>query len=440
VSVVPELASEDRIVPPPAVRKIAEKLEHAGHETWFVGGGVRDALLGESQLDWDLTTAARPEEVQRLFRRTVPHGIRFGTVGVLDEDGRMHEVTTFRRDVETDGRHAVVEYGASLDEDLARRDFTINAIAFYPGRGLRDPFGGRADLQNGVVRAVGDAQERMREDRLRALRALRFAARLGFEIEAKTWQAIVGSASSLPQLSPERIRQEIEKTMEQVARPSGAFRMWRESGAFAALIPDLPPPSDETLAVIDCIAQPANRAADQRRLLRIAALFLGRSGAEAERVLRGLRFPNDQIAWISALVDHVATVGGDLRDMLLVFGTAGDSDLRRSAAKVGRTRLASVLRLAAAVWSATRERKARAPSARSARSLYRRAIRIAYHDPVQISDLAVDGHDLQTLGIAPGPEIRRLQVALLDRVLDDPSLNQRDTLLRLAAELKESGS
>ena len=435
-----ELASEDRIVPPAVVLRIAEKLEKAGHETWFVGGGVRDALLGHNQLDWDLATAARPEEVQRLFRRTVPHGIRFGTVGVLDAEGRMHEVTTFRRDVETDGRHAVVEYGASLDEDLARRDFTINAIAFHPARGVRDPFGGRADLENEVVRAVGDPQERMREDRLRALRALRFASRLNFNIDPKTWQAIVDSAPNLPQLSPERIRQEIEKTMEQVARPSGAFARWRESGAFASLIPDMTPPSDATLAVIDCIAQPEGRNADLRRLLRIAALFLERNGDETELVLRRLRFPNDQIAWISALVDHVASVGADLRDMLLVFGTAGDADIRRAAAKVGRTRFASVLRLSAAVWSATHERKGRAPSAKGARDLYRRAIRIAYRDPVQIADLAVDGHDLQTLGVPPGPGIRHLQVALLDRVLEDPSLNTRDTLMRIAGELKNGSS
>ena len=433
-----ELASEDRISPPLAVVRIAERLERAGHETWFVGGGVRDALLGHNQLDWDLATAARPEEVQRLFKRTVPHGIKFGTVGVLDDRGRMHEVTTFRRDVETDGRHAVVEYGASLEEDLARRDFTINAIAFYPGRGLRDPFHGRTDLANGLVRAVGDAQERMREDRLRALRALRFAARLNFEIEPGTWQAIVDSAPNLPQLSPERVKQEIEKTMEQVATPASAFRKWRESGAFASLIPDIAPPTDEALAVLDCIAQPAEPRLDQRRILRVAALFLGNSPADTEQVLRRLRFPNDQTAWISSLVGLVATVGGDIRDMLMVFGTAGDADLRRAAAKVGRTRMAAVLRLSAAVWSATRERKARAPSAKAARALYRRAIRIAYRDPIQIADLAIDGNDLQDIGVPAGPGIRTLQMALLDRVLDDPTLNQRDALLRLAGELKDS--
>src|ERR1041384_4566068 len=162
--------------PPPSVRTIAKKLEEAGHEAWCVGGAIRDALLGHPHLDWDLATSATPAEVRRLFgpRRTIPVGVEFGTVGVLDRDGRMHEVTTFRRDVKTDGRHAEVEFGASLDEDLSRRDFTINAIALSPITGeLRDPFGGQTDLERKVVRAVGDADARMREDRLRALRAIR---------------------------------------------------------------------------------------------------------------------------------------------------------------------------------------------------------------------------------------------------------------------------
>src|SRR6185437_12267772 len=146
-----------RLVPPETVVEIARVLTTAGFETWCVGGAVRDALLGEAHLDWDLATAAKPSDVRRLFRRTVPVGIEFGTVGVLDAANVMHEVTTFRRDVKTDGRHAEVEFGVSLEDDLARRDFTINAIAYDPlGGGLRDPFHGQEDLAARVVRAVGD--------------------------------------------------------------------------------------------------------------------------------------------------------------------------------------------------------------------------------------------------------------------------------------------
>ena len=238
-----------RLDPPQPVLDIAAKLERAGHETWCVGGAVRDALLGHPHLDWDLATAARPAEVQALFRRTVPVGIEFGTVGVLDKAGTLHEVTTFRRDVKTDGRHAVVEFGASLDDDLARRDFTINAIAWSPSRKeLRDPFDGQADLAAGLLRAVGNPDARMDEDRLRALRAIRFASRFGFEIEPKTWRAIVASAPHLGRLSAERVKQEIDKTIEQVRKPSRAFALWRDSGAFATLIPALANVADADLA------------------------------------------------------------------------------------------------------------------------------------------------------------------------------------------------
>jgi tRNA nucleotidyltransferase (CCA-adding enzyme) len=152
-----------RLKPPGVVLDIARTLEGAGYETWFVGGAVRDALLGEAHLDWDLATAATPPQVKKLFKRTVPVGIKFGTMGVLDPAGGMHEVTTFRRDVKTDGRHAEVEFGASLDEDLARRDLTINAIAYSASRKeLHDPFDGRADLDKRVVRAVGKASDRMK--------------------------------------------------------------------------------------------------------------------------------------------------------------------------------------------------------------------------------------------------------------------------------------
>jgi tRNA nucleotidyltransferase (CCA-adding enzyme) len=204
----------ENLRPPRAVLRIAETLEKAGFETWCVGGAVRDALLGHPHLDWDLATAARPENVMKLFRRTVPVGVAFGTVGVLDDQGILHEVTTFRRDVHTDGRHAVVEFGASLEEDLARRDFTINAIAFDPkSRRVEDPYHGRDDLAKRVIRSVGNAHDRMREDRLRSLRALRFAARFGFEIDPDTWSAITASAPFLGRLSAERVKQEIEKTI-----------------------------------------------------------------------------------------------------------------------------------------------------------------------------------------------------------------------------------
>src|SRR6476661_3284223 len=235
--------------PTRSVLDIARRLEAAGFEAWCVGGAIRDALLGGHPLDWDLATTATPKQVIDLFgrRRTIPVGIEFGTVSVLDEEGVAHEITTFRRDVKTDGRHAEVEFGVSLDDDLARRDFTINAIAYRPKtQELRDPFDGQGDIERRLVRAVGDAEQRMREDRLRALRAIRFASRYHFGIEPATLAAIESSAPFLTRLSAERVQQEIVKTMEQVERPSAAFRVWRDTGALAALVP--------TLATLDDIA------------------------------------------------------------------------------------------------------------------------------------------------------------------------------------------
>src|SRR2546426_6284177 len=166
---------------PPEVIEIARSLEDSGYETWCVGGALRDAVLDQVHDDVDLATAATPDTVRSLFPHTVAVGLKFGTVGVLARKRQLHEVTTFRRDVATDGRHAVVEYGASLLEDLARRDFTINAMAYHPlHREWRDPFGGAEDLERGVIRAVGNPAGRFREDYLRILRGIRFAARLGF--------------------------------------------------------------------------------------------------------------------------------------------------------------------------------------------------------------------------------------------------------------------
>src|SRR2546429_8442159 len=159
------MPSPARLSIPDAVLKIARQLETAGYETWCVGGAIRDNLLGLENHDFDLTTVAPPKEVQRLFKRTVPVGIEHGTVAVLDAKNRPHEVTTFRKDIKTDGRHAVVEFGVSLMDDLARRDFTVNGIAYHPLRHeWRDPFEGIEDLQRPLIRSVGDANWRGYED------------------------------------------------------------------------------------------------------------------------------------------------------------------------------------------------------------------------------------------------------------------------------------
>src|SRR6266576_813614 len=230
-----------RLSIPDAVLKIARQLETAGYETWCVGGAIRDNLLGVENHDFDLTTAAPPAEVQRLFKRTVPVGIEHGTVAVLDRGNHAHEVTTFRKDIKTDGRHAVVEFGVSLMDDLARRDFTINAIAYHPIRHeWRDPFHGAEDLEHKLIRSVGDANWRFQEDYLRILRALRFSARFEFRIHSRTLEAAKANAQGLAQLSAERVREEWFKGIKTAKKMWKLLALWIGVGATRIWLPEIP--------------------------------------------------------------------------------------------------------------------------------------------------------------------------------------------------------
>ncbi len=419
--------------PTKGVLRIASTLEAAGFEAWCVGGAIRDALLGDAPLDWDLATPATPEDVRSLFgrRRTIPVGIEFGTVKVLDDDGVPHEITTFRRDVKTDGRHAVVEFGASLDEDLARRDFTINAIAYRPRTDeIRDPFGGRADLASGVVRAVGDAEQRMREDRLRALRAIRFASRYDFAIEPATLAAISSSAPHLVRLSHERVQQELVKTMEQVRLPSRALRLWRDVGALNVLVPALRALDDVGLATLDELPRASEGAMlrPQRTLNRIAALFLDVQPADARRTLVGLRFSKHETSWVVALAERWRAVGVDLARGL-VEGRPTDADVRRWLARLGRLHAGAFLRVALARWTAMARTGHLAPAESAVRSLHGRMRASMFADPIELADLAVTGDDLRRAGIPAGPIYAKILHALLERVLEDPARNTPEALL-----------
>ena len=229
-----------RLPIPDAVLRIAKQLEGAGYETWCVGGAIRDNLLKVENHDFDLTTAAPPDEVRRLFKRTVPVGIEHGTVAVLDQQNRQHEVTTFRKDIKTDGRHAVVEFGVSLMDDLARRDFTINAIAYHPIRHeWRDPFHGAEDLEHRLIRSVGDANWRFQEDYLRILRALRFSARFEFRIHPRTLEAAKANVQGLAQLSAERVRDEWFKGIATAKRVSKLLTLWIDVGAARIWLPEI---------------------------------------------------------------------------------------------------------------------------------------------------------------------------------------------------------
>jgi tRNA nucleotidyltransferase (CCA-adding enzyme) len=422
-----------RLHPTEGVLAIARRLEDAGFEAWCVGGAIRDALLGGHPLDWDLATPATPTDVRDLFgkRRTIPVGIEFGTVKVLDEAGVPHEITTFRRDVHTDGRHAVVEFGASLDEDLSRRDFTINAIAFRPKTGeVRDPFGGQSDLRDGVVRAVGDANERMREDRLRALRAIRFASRFEFSIEPETLGAIRSSAPHLRRLSHERVQQELVKTMQQVHRAGGALRIWRDVGALEVLVPALATVSDMALATLDALPRDGEggRATPQRTSNRVTALFLDVQPAMVRRALSELRFSKHETSWATSIVERWDARGAKMA-AALVDGRPDDVQVRRWLASLGRLYSGAFLRIACARWSVMRSAGRVAPTGVAVRSLHRRMRGSLFRDPIELADLAIGGDDLRGAGIPAGPIYAKILHALLELVLADPSRNTPDALL-----------
>ncbi len=426
---------------PGPVRWIVRTLEDAGFETWAVGGAVRDALAGIPSGDWDLATRATPREVRRIFRRTVPIGVDHGTMGVLARDGTLFEVTTFRKDVETTGRHAVVEFADELDDDLARRDFTINAVAWHPIRKVvHDPFEGAVDLERGVLRTVGSPEDRLAEDYLRVLRALRFAGAFQLRIEGRTWRALTAAVPRVGVLSPERIREELEKILAGAAPPSRALGLYAASGLLSALYGELDATVGEERSGAggDWFSH-ALRAVDllpaSRPTLRWAALLQGVGEPEAPgdeeahpwdrgllrsaAVLERLRSSNARIAEISQLVPWVARPP-DPR------GT--DAELRRWLARAGRERLPALLRL----WSAA----VRADELRDGpwnrgdfntlavrlRALARSGL------PLEVGELALSGRDLIRMGYSPGPLFGEVLRVLLDQVLEAPELNRPEYL------------
>jgi tRNA nucleotidyltransferase (CCA-adding enzyme) len=414
---------------PGAVRWICETLEGAGFETWAVGGAVRDALAGHPSDDWDLTTRAHPNQVRRVFRRTVPVGIDHGTVGVLARDGTMYEVTTFRRDVETTGRHAVVAFAETLDEDLSRRDFTINAVAWHPVRGaLHDPFQGARDLEAGVLRTVGAPSERFAEDYLRVLRALRFAGRFGLEIEAATWEAACQAVPELGILSPERVRDELDKVLAQGERPSAALSLYAASGALGFLLPELDTP--EAQAAWSVALRTVDELPARDGELRWAALLAAAGSTEgAVAMLARLRSSNRRIDRVGAMAGAVARVAGLPGG---IGGLARDTRVRRRwMVALGRDLVPPALRILAV--RARVEAVSPVPDAAEALRVVRREL--ASGLPLATGELALTGRDLIRAGHRPGPAFGRVLDRLLTEVLDDRLPNETLPLLARAETL-----
>ena len=453
-----------RIDPPGAVRWIVRTLEDAGFESWAVGGAVRDALLGRSSSDWDLTTRAEPKQMRRLFRRTVPIGIDHGTVGILDRSGVMYEVTTFRRDVETTGRHAVVAFADTLREDLARRDFTINAVAWHPlEERIFDPFGGVTDLEQRVLRTVGSPTDRFAEDYLRVLRALRFAGRFRLRVEPDTWRALCRAVPSMGGLSVERIREELEKVLGGREAPSASLALYAASGALGFLYPELdrtigrshrpdwlPGGSGEPVGLWGATLRAVDLLPPGRWELRMAALLHGigavpadgfegdpagasASASERERatlralgVMSRLRASNARIeavaGWVGAVVESPST-------------DADPVTLRRWLRTIGRSDAPGALRLLGGLHRAygLGGPHGTAEVGEVAKLLRRCRRELRSGAPLSERELAIGGRDLIGMGYRPGPEFGEVFEMLLDRVLEDPARNEGEGLLAEAS-------
>ena len=403
---------------PAPVGEILKTLEAAGYGAWCVGGCVRDALLDRMPGDWDVTTSARPEETMALFAgRAVPTGLRHGTVTVKTEQGGV-EITTLRRDgaYRDHRRPETVTFTDSLEEDLRRRDFTINAMAYSAEEGLCDPFGGREDLARGVVRAVGEPLRRFGEDALRILRLYRFAARFGFAIDEATEAAAKQLASHLDCVSAERIEEELNKLL--AAPQPGAYL---EPEVLAFVLPELPP-EELTKARRRIDALPAGT---EQVSARWAALLLPLGETGARKALKRLKCSNARIDGVTALVRECGEKTPDTLDKC---------DLRLQAKRLlGKYDLHTVRQLTA-LWTALApEEKASFDALRAEAEAL-----TAQGACCRISQLAVNGRDLMAAGAAPGPGLRRVLEALLEEVITGRLPNEKTELLAFAAGFSAS--
>lgn len=431
---------------PVKANKIITRLTEAGYEAYVVGGCVRDAILGRPAADWDITTNARPEQVKALFSRTIDTGIQHGTVTVL-QGKEGFEVTTYRIDGEyQDGRHpSEVIFTPSLLEDLKRRDFTINAMAYNEAEGLIDAFDGMKDLKNRRIRCVGEPKERFTEDALRILRAVRFSAQLNFEIEKNTRAAIAEFADSLTRISAERIQTELVKLL--TSDHPEIFRTLYDTGITAVILPEFDA----------CMKTPQNhphhccsvgehlllalQSIEADKVLRLAALLhdIGKPAAHtrdadgidhfhghgdagkelAGSILRRLKFDNDTVY----RVKHLVQVHDYLQIPLTPKG------VRRAVFKIGKEHFPDYLKLRRA------DILAQNPSMQKEKLEALTKLEVLYQQILEeqnclsLKDLAVSGTDLIEAGLKPGPQIGEVLKKLLEQVIENPEYNTKEYLL-----------
>ena len=399
----------------PGAALLLDALHGAGHAAYAVGGCVRDSLLGLDPHDWDLCTSARPEQVMALFgeEKCIPTGLQHGTVTVK-QGGRLYETTTFRTEgAYSDGRHPdAVCFVPDVREDLARRDFTINAMAYSAEEGLIDPFGGRDDLAAHIVRAVGEPERRFEEDALRILRLYRFAARFRFAIDPATGQAARALCRHLDCVSEERIAEELSRLL--AAPAPGAYL---EAEVLAVIFPELDAAElPESRRILDALEPGMEHVP-----VRLAALLcpLGEAGARA--ALRRLKCSNALTGTVATLVREAAAE---------MPGAALTLTARRF---LSRYDLATITDLTA-LCSARHPEQAEAFAA-----LQQEAARLVETNACcRINQLAVNGRDLMDAGVRPGPGLRRVLDTLLEQVLTGQLPNEKAALLAAAAQVAAS--
>lgn len=435
---------------PDKVQTIIETLTAAGYEAYAVGGCIRDCVLGRLPNDWDITTSATPEETKRLFARTFDTGIKHGTVTVLLEKEGF-EVTTYRIDGDyEDGRHPKeVTFTASLEEDLRRRDFTMNAMAYNDQTGLVDIFGGIRDMEAGMIRCVGNAEERFTEDALRMLRAVRFSAQLGYRIEDGTKEAIRNLAPGLKRISAERIQTELVKLV--VSEHPDYLRTAYETGITKQILPEFDL----------CMETPQNNphhcynvgehilhsmpAVEADKVLRLGMLFhdigkpqtltIDEKGITHNKghavvgekmtmqILRRLKFDNDTIQKVTKIVR--------CHDQEVESSPAG---VRRAVHRIGEDifRMLFAVKRADILSQSDYQREEKLARLAYIYELYEEICR--KQECVSLKDLAVTGSDLIALGMQPGREIGVVLNELLEIVLEDPARNTKEELLRVCGQ------
>jgi len=429
---------------------IVKTIKNSGFKCFVVGGGVRDLLLNKKVTNWDLTTDARPAQVTKLFKKVIPTGIDYGTVTVLI-DKVPYEITTFRRDEKyVDGRHpSNVKFSDNLHDDLSRRDFTINAIAYDPLSGeLVDEFGGQKDLKNKLIRTVGDPVDRFREDGLRPLRACRFAAKLNFKIDPKTLKAISKTLSVAKKVSVERVHDELMKMME-ADKPSIGIDLMRRSGLLSLYIPELlegvkvgQPKEYHKYDVYWHSLYSCDAAPKEKPILRFACLIhdiakpackVGMTFYEHDRVgvdmavkvMRRLKFSNEHIEYVTRLIrNHMFNYTKDW----------SDSAVRRFIQRIGIDLVDDLFLLRTADMKAMGKKLEN----RHTVQLKKRIQKVLTEEnALHIKDLKINGNDImRALGIGPGPRIGEILNDVLERVVDEPKLNDKQKLMDLIKSLK----